>query len=462
VSKQKKENQITKVMKYEIIKPIDESWEDVGEILRDIQYHCTELANKVITVCWDFNGMSRLNKEQYGSYLGSKLPDGQPLRTFIRQQFLEQYKRLPSDIYDCMIGMAMTEWNKNFGKIITRESFIPSFRKDVPIELHSRQIKIKKENEYYQCDLTLLSQSYADELNRTGRNKCQVKFGLRVKGDSPTSIMKKVLVGEYKIGQSKLERNKKKGKWFLILSYSFEKEKTEGLDVNKIMGVDLGLNVPAYVAFNDDSFKGKAIGTKKEIISFKKQVESRKRELSKQASYCGDGRIGHGRRTRLKPVDKIGEKISNFRKLKNHCYSRTIVDLAVQHGCGTIQMENLQGILENKDEIPLLKYWTPHDLLEKVKYKAKEKGIEVNIIDPSYTSARCCKCGHIHNSNNKNVWRPNQEQFKCMKCDYGHKFFVNADYNAAKNIATPGIEEIIQEQLKKQDKEVKHNLKYAI
>ncbi len=34
-----------------------------------------------------------------------------------------------------------------------------------------------------------------------------------------------------------------------------------------------------------------------------------------------------------------------------------------------------------------------------------------------------------------------------MRCDYGHKFYVNADYNAAKNIATPGIKDIIKKQI---------------
>ena len=45
-----------------------------------------------------------------------------------------------------------------------------------------------------------------------------------------------------------------------------------------------------------------------------------------------------------------------------------------------------------------------------------------------------------------------QDVFKCMNCDFGHKFFVHADYNAAKNIATPEIEKIIKEQLKIQNK----------
>lgn len=64
-----------------------------------------------------------------------------------------------------------------------------------------------------------------------------------------------------------------------------------------------------------------------------------------------------------------------------------------------------------------------------------------------YTSQRCSKCGYINKEN-----RVSQDTFKCVKCDFGHKFYVNADYNAARNIATPGIEEIIKKQIEKQKK----------
>src|SRR5690606_20140564 len=122
---------------------------------------------------------------------------------------------------------------------------------------------------------------------------------------------------------------------------------------------------------------------------------------------------------------------------------------------GTIQMEDLSGIAE---ENTFLKTWTYYDLQQKIKYKAEELGIKVIMINPKHTSGRCNCCGHIHRSVNKEEWRPTQDQFICQSC--GHK--ANADWNAAKNIATPGIEKLIEEQLHKQEKELKHNLKYVI
>ena len=95
-------------------------------------------------------------------------------------------------------------------------------------------------------------------------------------------------------------------------------------------------------------------------------------------------------------------------------------------------MENLTGI--NTDE-KFLKNWTYYDLQQKIEDKAKEIGIKVIKIKPNYTSQRCNKCGYIHKENRIN------QSFKCKKCSLE----VNADYNAAKNIATLGIEKIIED-----------------
>ena len=122
-----------------------------------------------------------------------------------------------------------------------------------------------------------------------------------------------------------------------------------------------------------------------------------------------------------------------------------IVDMAIKHGCGIIQMEDLSGFdITNK----FLKLWTYYDLQQKVKYKAEEKGIVVKLILPQYTSQRCNKCGFISSDS-----RTTQSNFECVSC--GHK--TNADFNAAQNISIPDIDYIIEEQCKIQ--EISYNKK---
>ena len=221
------------------------------------------------------------------------------------------------------------------------------------------------------------------------------------------------------------------------MSFKFEAKKVKGLNPNNVMGIDMGITHPIYFAFNNSLKREQIEGG--EIENFRRRVEKRRRELLEQGKYCGKGRRGHGYRTRVKPVMRIGDKIARFKDTINHRYSRYIVDMAVKNNCGVIQMEDLKGISKNNI---FLKNWPYFDLQKKIEYKAKEKGIVVKMINPMYTSQRCSKCGYINKEN-----RVSQDTFKCVKCDFRHNFYVNADYNAARNIATPGIEEIIKKQI---------------
>ena len=218
--------------------------------------------------------------------------------------------------------------------------------------------------------------------------------------------------------------------WFLNLVYGFENKQATSLDKEKILGVDVGVK-KALVASVFGDYDRLAIEGN-EIYHIRAEVETRKISLLRQGKFCGEGRIGHGYKKRVEPLDKISDKISRSRDTINHKYSKALIGYALKKGCGTIQMEELSGISERDS---FLKNWSYFDLQQKIKYKAEEQGMEVVFINPQYTSQRCSKCGYIDSENRKT-----QENFLCVKCGYK----ANADYNASQNIAIDGIEEIIK------------------
>ena len=294
---------------------------------------------------------------------------------------------------------------------------------------------IKEDGNYY-ANISLLSNPYKKEL---GLKSGRVLVMLGSRNGTQKAILDKILSGEYKVSASQIKQIKKgKTKWMLYLSYNFEPTK-ETLNPDSIMGVDMGIAYPVYMAFNNGLHRYNIQGG--EIHHFRRQIESRKNQLLEQGKYCGEGRVGHGTLTRIQPIEKMQNKVSNFRDTTNHKYSKYVIDMAIRHDCGTIQMEDLTGI--SKDNL-FLKNWSYYDLQQKIKYKAEEKGIGVVLVDPKYTSHRCNKCGYIHKDS-----RTNQETFKCVKCG----FTANADFNAARNIATKNIEQIILDQLELQKDE---------
>ena len=62
-------------------------------------------------------------------------------------------------------------------------------------------------------------------------------------------------------------------------------------------------------------------------------------------------------------------------------------------------------------------------------YKCLDRGIEVKLINPAYTSKMCSKCGSLDTA------RPTQNRFVCKNCNLR----LHADLNAARNIRTRGI-----------------------
>ncbi|MED4883075.1 transposase [Bacillus smithii] len=445
----------TKVMKYQI-KPID--FKETQKLLFDLQYETRRVSNKVIQLLWDFQNLSFTYKERYGEYLNinktTPSPDGYTtIEGDIKGQLRQEFYKMPSHVFGSAVRKALQKWKSNKNDILKGNISIIEYKNNMPIPFTSADIKIiKNENNKYSLTLPLISQEYAKELGRRPRD-IRYDFKLIVKGSSPTYIMERVLSGEYKLSDSEVTYDKRKKKWFLNLAYTFTPEKKQ-LDPNRIMGIDMGVNIPAMLAISDSSYYRQAVGSKEEVESFRRQIEARRRSIQRQRKWCGEGSIGHGVKTRLKPLEKLSGKIARFKDTKNHCWSRYIINEAIKNNCGAIQMEDLTGIAE---ENTFLKNWTYYDLQQKIKYKAEEVGIKVVIIDPYKTSSRCHKCGHIHSSKNKDDWRPKQEKFICESCG----FKTNADWNAAKNIATKGIEKIIKKQMEKQDQEYKHGLKYV-
>lgn len=422
---------ITKVMKYQLTY-LDGcgSFKDMQEAVWDLQRQTREILNKTIQICshWSYNS----KEYQYHEGETPKLQDKTGYKSYggyaydcIKDQYLDMH----SDNKLNTVMAACKKYTNSALDVLTGEMSLPSYKKDQPIIITAKNIHLSYSDKTPVVELSLFSPKFKKE---KGWNR-YVRFALVVKDGTQKAILRDILEGRYQLGQSQLIYDKKK--WFLLLAYSFE-PKQHQLDPNKILGVDLGEVYAIYASSTSGRGTFKIDGG--EITAYAKQIESRKRSLQQQARHCGEGRIGHGTHTRLKPVYKARNRISNFRETINHRYSKDLVAWAVRNGYGTIQMEDLTGIKEDLEYPKHLQHWAYYDLQMKIKYKAAEHGIIVKEVDPKYTSQRCSKCGHIDSLN-----RTSQERFCCTACG----FKSNADFNASQNLSIDGIDKIIKKQL---------------
>ena len=307
---------------------------------------------------------------------------------------------------------------------------LPSYKRDQPITISKKNVRLLQGEKSPIVELTLFSRKYktAHELSSN------VRFTMPLHDNTQKSICDRIISGEY--GLSECQLVYKRPKWFLYLTYTFSPT-AHDLDENKVLGVDMGETYAVYASSFGEYGALKIEGG--EITAFAKKHEARVRSMQRQAPNCGKGRIGHGTKTRVAAVYKAKERIANFRDTINHRYSKAVVDYAVSHGCGTIQMEDLSGIKNDTGFPKFLRHWTYYDLQAKIKNKAAEHGIKVVEIDPQYTSQRCSRCGNIDKAN-----RPSQSRFCCTKCG----FSANADFNASQNISIKNIAKIIAKTLR--------------
>lgn len=255
-------------------------------------------------------------------------------------------------------------------------------------------------------------------------------------------IVECILSGQYDAGNSSIQETKN-NKRFLLLVVKIPKE-ARSLDKNRVVGVDLGINVPLYAATNDNEYGGKSVGSREEFLKVRMRMVAQKRELQRNLRHSTRG--GHGRTQKLQALDRLEGKERNWVHLQNHIFSKTIIEYALNNNAGVIQMERLTGFGHDKnDEVGnefkfIRRYWSFFELQTMIEYKAKVVGIEVRYVNPYHTSQTCSFCGHYEKGQ-----RINQETFICKnpECTKGKGkqksdgtfAGINADWNAARNIA---------------------------
>lgn len=249
--------------------------------------------------------------------------------------------------------------------------------------------------------------------------KFKVVFGNPHKSHELRCVIQNIFEEVYKVQGSSIQFDKTGKKIILNLSLAIPKKRME-LDENTVVGVDLGVAIPAVCALNNDEYAREFIGSKDDFLRVRTRIQNQKRRLQKGLKFTSGG---HGRNKKLKPLKKFEDYEKNFVQTYSHMVSKHVVDFAVKHNAKYINVEDLEGYHANDF---ILRNWSYYKLEQYITYKARIYGIEVRKVNPYHTSQICSCCGHWEQGQ-----RIDQSHFKCKSCGAE----LNADFNAAKNIA---------------------------
>ncbi len=206
----------------------------------------------------------------------------------------------------------------------------------------------------------------------------------------------------------------RKGKWWLHVVVSVPEPVVAPCE--EIVGVDLGLNRPAVTSTRQ--FLGGRHW---------KEVDRRRFRLKRKLQ-------SNGSKSAKRHLRKLSGKSQRFHRDCDHVLSKRMV--AATPPGATLVFENLTNIRDtskmgrgkgnkNVSNKRKLHAWSFAQLYSFTLYKANERGIRVERIDPRHTSQTCSQCGFQSRNN-----RRSQSVFHCRSCGYQ----LNADLNASYNI----------------------------
>lgn len=202
----------------------------------------------------------------------------------------------------------------------------------------------------------------------------------------------------------------KKGKFFIFQTVEVPEDEIK--DVEEFIGCDFGQTDICTLSDGTNYSSHQLKNVRKKYAKVRANVESK------------------GTKGCKKLLKRLSGRERRFVSISNHTISKQIVAKAKQENKG-IAIEDLSGIKKTaKPKSKALKtnlhMWSFAQLRQYLTYKATLNGVKIFVIPPAYTSQTCNVCFHIGDRNGKS--------FSCKNCGN----VADADYNAAKNIATWG------------------------
>jgi len=180
---------------------------------------------------------------------------------------------------------------------------------------------------------------------------------------------------QHKLGTLRI--TKKSHKWIAQISVTLSTKEKIGTN---IMGVDLGLEVPA-VAVTDEG-KVRFFGNGRQN-KYKKRTCRAKRKVL-------------GKTKKLQAIRSLNDKEQRWMKDQDHKMSRAIINFAKENKISVIRLEQLANIRQtartSRKNEKNLHTWSFYRLAQFIEYKANLVGINVEYVNPAFTSQTCPDC----------------------------------------------------------------------
>ena len=324
-----------------------------------------------------------------------------------------QFKLLPLSAQEIMLQQITKEYIYSVNALVDyccRQVKIPklssaSFRANLPSavknEVCNTVKSILRKYQRGKCDSLPVLQKPIATWNNQNYKIADTAIEVPIMIDGKVKrVTFKAIITEYqrkrlssKLGSLRITQ--KNGKWIAQVAVQ---EKIHSTIETGVMGIDLGLKVPAVAV--TDMGKTRFCGNGRMNKYVKRKHRAKRKVL--------------GRAKKQKAINKLDNKEQRWMHDQDHKISRSIVSFAISQSVGTIRMEQLQNIRQttrtSRKNEKNLHTWSFYRLAQFIEYKAKIAGIEVEYVNPAYTSQKCPICNKLNRADDRN--------YTCVHCGF--------------------------------------------
>jgi putative transposase len=211
-----------------------------------------------------------------------------------------------------------------------------------------------------------------------------------------------------------------KDQYWMHIAVEIPKQKQ--VQGKKEAGCDLGI---IHAAVLSDG-KSHLIVTGRELRSLHRYRNKRLKEYQKRISRKKPG--SNKRQKLILRKRRFLEKVERKIEYLVHAISKMVTDWCVEHKIKILYIGTPNGVQKNtkkkkktrKEIRQQLSNWSFGELIEKIKYKLKLRGVKVQLVEESYTSGTCPSCGEFRKQWNRN--------FDCQCGAAGHRDVVGISW----------------------------------
>ena len=382
------------------------------KIIREIKWHCSKVYNtfnyEVREGKVDIGKIKRVNEDSSKIY--KKYREENWHSKYLNSHTLQQI--ILNCIRDHKSYIALKEMYEEGNKDIKEKPQMPRYKNNGKIQITFTKYAIRTEGRRIKLSIS---------------KKMQEKFKVK----SLNFLIPKKLEKLVNLESIKMIKigNIAEGKCRMYIIY--EKEEKEIRVASNIMAIDLGMdNLATCTNMNNNNnliVAGERLKSKIGYIN--KEIDRLKGIQMKM--------IGSKEYKNTKKIKKLYEQRRNYRNTYMHKASRMIINYAKENACGTIVIGDIKNIKQNMKNNKRFVEMPIQNLVEKIEYKAKLEGIEVEKIGEEYTSG--VSSIDKEEINKKYYNKSRRIKRGLFKTNSGK--IINADVNGSLNILRKYIKE---------------------